>query len=64
MDIRGTIVFETLFIIYLLIIIYFFKDVKDDIAGAQKIGIKGILVKTGEHYNKALIPRLIFFCTF
>ena len=28
----------------------FYKDARDDIAGAQSVGIKGILVKTGKWY--------------
>lgn len=35
------------FLLYLYF--FFFQDVKDDVAGAQAIGIRGILVQTGKY---------------
>ena len=33
----------------ILLIEKFFQDVRDDIAGAQEIGVKGFLVQTGKY---------------
>lgn len=30
---------------------FFFQDVRDDVAGAQSLGMKGFLVKTGKYQN-------------
>lgn len=34
--------------------VFLFKDVNDDVAGAMKVGIQGVLVKTGKFLPAAL----------